>query len=96
MTLFIDGPVTGPINLSVGTTAVLASTGTFPVGVKRKAIRVQPISNSIYWGYDSSVTAATGFEIGKGNIAEIPVGSAVEVYLIASAGTVSVRVSEEG
>ena len=96
MSLKIDGPVSGPISLSVGTTPVLAVTGSFPAGVRRKYVRIQALDEDIYWGYDNTVSASTGFLVGEENIYAIPVGAEVDIYLVAESGTVDVRVSEEG
>jgi len=92
----IDGPSTGPINIAVTTTPAPATTGTFPAGVRRKGLYIQPIDQDIYWGHDNTVTDSTGHLIGKGNLLFLPFGETVDVYLVAKSGTVNVRVSEEG
>lgn len=60
----------------------------------RKMVSIQPIDGKIYYGYDSSVTAANGTELAKKQIIVFTIGAGIPVYLVSSLGTVDVRIGE--
>ena len=79
--------------MTVGTTALLVKVGA-SVLPRRKALTMQADANSIYWGYDSSVTTATGTRIFKGQFVPLPVGPDISVYVIADGAGKVLRVGE--
>lgn len=81
-------------NISVGTTAVEAK-----VGASRLADRISLTvfnngSQTIYWGYSSSVTTTNGTPIFKNQLFEFDISDNRGVWLIASSAGQDVRVTE--
>jgi hypothetical protein len=79
--------------ISVGTTPVELKVGAVALA-NRKIITVQPKGTGVFFGYDASVTTATGSELFKNQTLIVPAGGLITVYLVASAGTVDVRIGE--
>lgn len=78
--------------ISVSTTAVLLKVGASNLD-NRKLITALP-DGTIYWGYTSGVTSATGTPIYKDQNTWWSADDTCNVYLIASSGTKNVRVTE--
>lgn len=91
----IDGPVSGPSSLTVGTTAVELKVGASK-DVRRKAVAIQPLGSDIYFGFDNSVTTSTGFKIFDCTFVHLPYKGTVDIYLISPVAGVDVRISELG
>ena len=78
---------------SFTTSAALAAVGGSNLA-NRTLLVVTPTNGIVYWGFDSSVTSSSGTPINRGDQAIFSIGPAVSVFLIASAGTVNVRLAE--
>lgn len=79
---------------SVTTTAAEALGGA-TILAGRKCIIVTPTNGTVYWGFTTGVTTATGTPIWANCTATICATSLVHIYLI-SAGTVDCRIAEGG
>ena len=79
--------------LAVSTTAMELRVGATAI-VDRKFITIQPKGTGMFWGYSNGVTTLNGSELFKKQTMIIPVGFNVKVWLIASTGTVDVRIGE--
>ncbi len=86
-----NGGVDGAI--SVGTTAVIAKVGASNLA-NRKLLIIQALGGTLYWGFTSGVTTATGRRIEKGAVAYLPFGPNTTVYLIASTVANDTRIGE--
>lgn len=86
--IIVNAGVFGAI--SVTTSAVEAKVGASKL-TNRKSLTVCPTNGTVYWGYSSSVTTATGTPITAGNI--LPFGQNISIFLIAAA-TTDVRITE--
>jgi len=89
-------PIDGPIvytNLSVSTSASELKVGASTAS-DRKVLVVQCLGNSIYLGFDNTVTSTTGIEMRKRQTLFLEVGEEVTVYAIASSGSIDVRIAE--
>ena len=62
----------------------------------RKLITIQPKGTGIFFGFSNAVTTANGTELFKDQTLIIPVGQNVSVWVIGTAGSVSVRIGELG
>jgi len=81
--------------LTVGATAVEAKVGGSALA-GRTYISVMPKDNSIYYGFDASVTTTTGTRIFKNQLLILPLDAALPLYLIADAAGKKVSVTEMG
>jgi hypothetical protein len=89
----VDGPIFGPIGLSVGSTALEAKVGASKEE-SRLGVLIQPLNGDVYFGYDSGVTTSSGFVVRQNNIYFVAAsGRFLDVYLVASS-TVDVRIAE--
>lgn len=88
----LDGPGYNKA-LSVTTTAVEVVYDTNPL-TERKIITIQPLDGDIYYGYSDGVTTSNGSKIFMNQFFPIEVGSDLRVWIIASTGTVDVRITE--
>ena len=88
----VDGPATY-INVSVTTTAAELKVGA-SAQLERKVMVIQPKANSIFLGFDSSVTISNGVEVKKDQTFILEVGPKITVYAIASTGTIDTRIME--
>ena len=79
--------------LTVGTTAVELKVGASVLPLRR-FITMQANDNSIYWGYDSSVTTSNGTRIFKDQFIALPIGAGTTVFLIADGAGKTVRIGE--
>lgn len=77
---------------SVTTTAALAL-GAASALANRKHLHITPTNGTIYWGYSSAVTTASGTPLFTNQTRDLTVGPNVTVYVI-SAGTVDARIAE--
>jgi hypothetical protein len=93
MSLKIDGPLAGPISLTVTTTPVLAKVGVTQLDGGRGVI-IQPIGGDVYFGFSNTVTISTGFKVLDGNIYRIDAESRFLTVYLVSAGSVPTRVLE--
>ncbi len=90
----INGPVVGPIALSVTTTSVEVRVGASAL-IDRKVVVVQPLGGDIFWGFDSGVTTSTGIKLFKNTIYHLPYTDDITVYLISTSGAgFDTRISE--
>lgn len=78
---------------SFNTTPALAAVAASNLA-NRTLLVVTPTNGTVYWGFDSSVSAASGQPINRLDQAIFSVGPSVSIFLIASSGTVNVRLSE--
>jgi len=88
----IDGPVVY-FNISVSTTAVELKVGASPAS-ERKMMIIQSLGNRVYIGFSNAVTTSNGIELSKRQTLFIEVSELVNVWAIASAGTIDVRIVE--
>lgn len=79
--------------MTVGTSAVELKVGG-SVLANRKAVTMQAMDNSVYWGYSNTVTVSTGTRIFKNQFIPLPVGPDIHVWLIADAAGKNVRIGE--
>ena len=93
--MVVDTPNTSGLHaaLSVGTTAIELKVGATAL-LDRKFVTVQPKGTGMFFGYSNAVTTATGTELFKNQTLIIPVGAGISVWLIATAGTIDVRIGE--
>lgn len=77
--------------LSVGTSAVEAKVSTTKL-TNRKELTVTPITNTVYWGYDSSVTTSTGTPIYKGTTAVF--SKNISIFIISPTAANDTRITE--
>lgn len=88
-------PVDGPVvytNVSVSTvTELKVGASNIP---DRKVMVIQSQGNSIFIGFNNSVTSSNGIEIRKRQTLILEVGERVQVFAIASSGTIDVRIAE--
>lgn len=75
---------TTPVELKVGGTALAG----------RKMVSIQPIDGRLYYGYNNSVTSATGTELARKQIILFSAGPQITIFLLAETGTVDVRIGE--
>lgn len=80
-------------NLSVSTTPLELKVGVSAL-TNRKVATALPMDGTIYYGYNSSVTASTGTPIFTKQHAEFLFTENVTIYLVAATGTVDVRITE--
>ena len=91
-----------PPPFSLGTVTVVSITtsagtvmGTASALANRRECSIQPVGGTIYYGFDSGIgTATRSTMLGPGERERLALGTAVAVYAIAAAGTVSVRFGE--
>jgi len=88
----VDGPATYATQ-SVTTTATELKTGA-SAQIERKLIIIQPKANSIFIGFDNSVTSGNGLEVRKDQTFILEVGPKITVYAIASSGSIDTRIAE--
>lgn len=90
----VDAIGTSVINgsISVSTTQVKACVGASNL-VNRKVLTITPTDGFIYFG-STGVSTANGTKIFKNQTMTVAITDAVNVYLIASSGTVDVRIIE--
>lgn len=86
-----DSAVYGTISVSTTATELKVG-GSILDG--RDFLIIQPKENSIYLGFDNSVTSSTGIELKKNQTMQIAAGDNISVYAIASSGTIDVRIGE--
>lgn len=79
--------------LTVGTTAVAVRVGGSNLE-DRQLITMRAKRNSVYWGYDSSVTTTTGTRLFKDELVIMPIGEEIDVYLIANGNNRDVSIGE--
>ena len=79
--------------LTVGLTAVELKVGGAPL-LNRKVVTMQPQDNKIYYGFDNTVTVATGTRVFKNQFLPLPCGPDITVYLIADGAGKDVRIGE--
>lgn len=79
--------------LTVGTTAVEVKVGASALE-NRKVVHMLAKDNSIYWGYDSSVTTTTGTRIFKNQFIPLPAGDNISVWVIADAANKKLSIGE--
>lgn len=89
-----DGGVYGAITLTTGGTAYEAKVG-FSALSGRKSLVITAL-DAMYWGYDSSVTVATGIPLKADQqiIFSIIPGSTFKVWLVASGNNKKARIAE--
>jgi len=79
--------------LTIGTSAVKVQAGGSPLA-DRKLVTVQPRNRSVYFGFNSSVTASTGTEVFKNQTFSFDVTVTGEVWIVAALAGTLVRVGE--
>ena len=88
----LDGPATH------GAKSVTTSAQELKVGAsvleERKVVSMQPVDGDIYYGYSSGVTSSTGTKIAKGQFFSLECSSTLPIWMVASSGTVDVRITE--
>lgn len=94
MFLPLDGPATYG-NIPVGTTAVELKVGALPLS-ERAVVTIQPLTEAVYFGYDSSVTITTGTKVFKGQVYSLEAGTDLPVFLISENPGNDVRITEVG
>jgi hypothetical protein len=77
-------------SITVGTVAIEAKVGITRLGA-RKSLTVMPTTGKIFWGFNSTVTVATGTPIFKNQLITFAANCAI--WLIAAANT-TVQITE--
>lgn len=89
-------PVNGPVEygaLSVSTSATEIKIGASALD-ERKVVVIQSQGNSIFIGFNNSVTTSSGLELRKRQTIILEASPDVAIYAITSSGTIDVRVWE--
>ncbi len=81
-----------------GTVSVSTSATELKVGgsalTGRDYIIIQPKANSIYVGFNNSVTISNGIQLFKDQTLTLEVGDNIQVWAISPSGTIDVRIAE--
>lgn len=77
---------------SVTTAAELLGAGS--ILANRKIISITPMTGTLYWGFDGSVTTANGTPLQAKQTLVIPANASLHIFGIANAGSIDVRVAE--
>ena len=91
-------PIDGPslyTNLSVGTSPVEVKVGASRLS-ERKAIAVQALSDSIYIGFDNSVTTSNGVKLQIEQLFIFEAGESMPVWVVSPSAANDVRIWELG
>ena len=81
-------------NINIGTTTIELKVGSNKLP-NRKIISIQPKGKKVFFGYDSSVTIATGTQVFKNQTLFIPIGADQSIWLISdNSSGVDVRITE--
>jgi hypothetical protein len=80
--------------VSVGITATEAKVSTSTLTNRKSLTAFNNSAQTIYWGYNSSVTTSTGTPIFASQMVGWNVGASTHIFLIAASGTNDVRVTE--
>ncbi len=80
-------------DLTVGTSAVEVKVGGSRLS-GRRVVTILPIGSTVYWGWNCSVTTATGTPIYKKQLIVFEVDDTGPICLIAASGSNSVRITE--
>jgi len=93
--MVVDTPNTSAVYgaLTVTTSAQEVKVGANPL-TNRKLIIIQPKGTGIFFGFSNAVTTANGTELFKDQTLIIPAGQNVSIWVIGTAGSVSVRIGE--
>lgn len=79
--------------LTVGTSAVAARVGVSNL-TNRRYLLIMPRANSVFLGWNSSVTTSNGMQLFKDQMVILPIGPGLTPFLIADAAGKDVRISE--
>jgi len=92
----INNQGTPPSTLTVGTTSIEVKFGANRL-VDRKLVVIHNSSNNtIYWGWDNTVTTSNGIPIFKNQTSFFEVGDQIGIWVIAPTAGNVVRVNESG
>ena len=80
-------------NLVVGTTAVEVRVGAAKA-VGRHVVTVMPFDAPMFWGYDASVTVATGTPIFQSQLVSFPASDKTTIYLVCASAAKNARITE--
>ena len=61
---------------------------------ERKMISVSPTDGKIWYGYDNTVTSATGTRVTKHQTLFLEAAATLPVWIVSDSGTVDVRITE--
>lgn len=81
--------------LTVGTSPVLVKVGASALA-GRTYVGIRPKANSVYFGFDNSVTTTTGMRIFKDELVILPVSDVLTLYLVANGAGRAVSIFELG
>jgi len=91
------GGVEGAISLINTDGAILVNVSGGVNLPDRQLVTVQPLGGDIYWGYNNTVTTATGTLVCDGQIMNIAAGDCADIYIItASLTPLDIRITEGG
>ena len=95
-TLF-NGGTQGSISLINTDGAVIANVSGGANLPDRQLVTITPINGDIFWGYEDTVTVATGTPICEGQTLGISAGDCADLYIVTGSNTaVDVRITEAG
>ncbi len=80
--------------ITVGTTPVEVMVG-FSKLPLRRCVTVRPVSGPVFWGYNNTVTVASGTPIFKKELTIFSASDTCPIWLVASTNT-TVRITEGG
>lgn len=81
-------------SLTIGTTAVEVKVGATPIDNRKEVTLYNNSNNTIYWGFTSAVTTATGTPVEKKEFISWRVGPNVSVFVIAATMGNDSRITE--
>lgn len=79
--------------LTIGTTPTEGMVGPTPL-LGRQMIVFQPKANGIFYGFDATVTTATGVEVFRDNLVALMVGPNFRIWFVATANGKDLRFQE--
>lgn len=63
----------------------------------RKVVMIQAIDGDVYWGFDNTVSASSGFKIFRTQLIFLEAGDKLPIWIVAETGeTVDARIGELG
>lgn len=78
-------------SVTIGTSAVEAKIGASKL-INRKSLTITPITNTVYWGYDSSVTTSNGTPIFKSSTFSFDYN--ISIFVISPTASNDIRITE--
>lgn len=81
-------------SLTVGTTAVQVKVGGANLTNRKLVVIHNNSGNTMYWGFNSSVTTSNGIVLFRDQVVSIPVGPNIDIYIISGSSAQNSRIAE--